>query len=124
MKVRNIRVQRDDTTNVWNLNGETWHDVVDSGYKKVLGEPGPRRHRDLGDREQVGRLVPPGAHPPDRLQDPEPQRQGRPSPGNSGPKDVVYVGEGEKVRLHHEVRSAPAASTWCTATTCRTRTTT
>src|SRR6476469_10314865 len=32
LKVRNIRVQRNDTTNEWNLNGETWHDVVDSGF--------------------------------------------------------------------------------------------
>ena len=30
--------------------------------------------------EQVGRLVPPGPHPPRRLQDPHPQRQGRRSP--------------------------------------------
>src|SRR3712207_6869137 len=32
--------------------------------------------RSLGDREQLGRLVPPAAHPPDRLQDPESQRPG------------------------------------------------
>ena len=45
MKVRNIRVERNDTTNEWNLNGETWHDVVDSGFQKVLADPG------LGDTE-------------------------------------------------------------------------
>jgi hypothetical protein len=36
MKVRNVRVERNDTTNEWNLNGETWYDVVDSGFQKVL----------------------------------------------------------------------------------------
>ncbi len=39
------------------------------------GEPGIRRRPDLGDHEQLRRLVPPGAHPPRRLQDAHPQRQ-------------------------------------------------
>ena len=43
-----------------------------------------------------------------------------------GPKDVVYVGEDEKVRLlcKFQTPSNRTATTWCTATTCRTRTTT
>ena len=36
--------------------------------------PGLQRRRDLGVQEHQRRLVPPGAHPPDRLQDPRSQR--------------------------------------------------
>ena len=67
----------DDVTGEWTINGKTWDDVVDSDYKLVVANP------ELGDveiwelDEQVGRLVPPGAHPPRRLQDPRPQRAGR-----------------------------------------------
>jgi len=98
MKVRNIRVQRSDTTNEWNLNGETWHDVVDSGFKKVLGNPG------LGDTEvweienkSGGWFHPVHIHLIDfKIL----SRNGKaPFAWELGPKDVVYVGEGEKVRL-------------------------
>ena len=47
-------------------------------------------------------------HPPRRLQDPRPQRRGRRSPYEHGPKDVVYVGENETVRVI--MRFEPAAS--------------
>ena len=98
MKVRNIRVQRDDTTNEWNLNGETWHNVVDSGYRSVLANPG------LGDTEvweienkSGGWFHPVHIHLIDFK---VLSRNGRaPFAWELGPKDVVYVGEGEKVRL-------------------------
>ncbi len=98
MKVRNIKVQRDDTTNEWNLNGETWHDVVDSGYTSVLANPG------LGDSEiweienkSGGWFHPLHIHLIDfKIL----SRNGNPPFAyEQGPKDVVYVGEGEKVRL-------------------------
>jgi FtsP/CotA-like multicopper oxidase with cupredoxin domain len=98
MKIRNIRVERDDTTNEWNLNGESWHDVVDSGYKKVLANP------DLGDTEiwdienkSGGWFHPVHIHLIDfKILN----RNGKaPFAWELGPKDVVYVGEGEKVRL-------------------------
>jgi len=98
MKVRNIQVRRDDVTNEWNLNGESWHDVIDSGYKSVLANP------DLGDSEiweienkSGGWFHPVHIHLIDfKIL----SRNGRP-PFNYelGPKDVVYVGEAEKVRL-------------------------
>lgn len=98
MKVRNIRVQHDDKTNEWNLNGETWHDVVDSGYKSVLANPG------LGDTEvweienkSGGWFHPVHIHLIDFK---VLSRNGKaPFAYELGPKDVVYVGEGEKVRL-------------------------
>ncbi len=98
MKVRNIRVQRDDSTNEWNLNGETWHDVVDSGFKKVLADP------DLGateiweiENKSGGWFHPVHIHLIDfKILG----RNGQPPfAWELGPKDVVYVGEGEKVRV-------------------------
>jgi len=98
LKVRGIRVQRDDTTNEWNLNGETWHDVVDSGFTKVLANP------NLGDTEvweienkSGGWFHPVHIHLIDfKIL----SRNGKaPFAWELGPKDVVYVGEGEKVRL-------------------------
>ena len=50
------------------------------------GEPGVRRRPDLGDHEQLRRLVPPGAHPPGRLQDPHPQRQAACSATSRAPR--------------------------------------
>ena len=63
-----------------------------------VGEPRAGRRGDLGASRTVGRLVPPGPHPPHRLQDPRPQRQAADA-HELGPKDVVYVGENEKVRV-------------------------
>jgi FtsP/CotA-like multicopper oxidase with cupredoxin domain len=98
MKVRSIRVERDDVTNEWNLNGQSWHDVVDSGYRAVLGNPG------LGDTEvwditnnAGGWFHPVHIHLIDfKIL----SRNGRPAFAyEQGPKDVVYVGEGETVRV-------------------------
>ena len=98
MKVRSIRVERNDTTNEWNLNGQSWHDVVDSGYRSVLGNPG------LGDTElwditnnSGGWFHPLHIHLIDfKIL----SRNGKPAfDYEKGPKDVVYVGEGETVRL-------------------------
>ena len=106
MKVRNIRVERNDSTNEWNLNGETWHEVVDSGFRKVLADPG------LGDTEiweienkSGGWFHPVHIHLIDfKIL----SRNGKaPFAYELGPKDVVYVGEGEKVRLIMKIRSAP-----------------
>ena len=69
--------------------------------------PGLRVDRDLGAAEQERWLVPPDPHPPGRL--PILTRNGQPPrPQERGPKDVVYLGENETVRLptkfeHHRV---------------------
>ena len=71
-----MRVQRGDRTAPWNINGKTWEDVIASNYK-VRRVPIP----ELGDTEiweienKSGGWFHPDPHPPDRLQDPEPQRQ-------------------------------------------------
>ncbi len=98
MKIRNIRVERSDTTQQWMLNGQTWEDVIKSGYKDVLANPG------LGDTEvwdienrSGGWFHPVHIHLIDfKILN----RNGKaPFAWEQGPKDVVYVGEGEKVRL-------------------------
>ncbi len=97
-KVRRFRVKRDDVTNMWNINGETWQDVISSGYKRVIADPG------LGDVEiwefensSGGWFHPLHIHLIDfKIL----SRNGRPPFAyEKGPKDVVYIGEGETVRL-------------------------
>ena len=96
VKTRQFVFERKNAS--WTINGTTWDDVVDSDYQRTLADPELGDDRDLGAREQVGRLVPPGPHPPHRLQDPRPQRQAA-AALRVGPKDVVYVGENETVRV-------------------------
>ncbi len=64
---RSLRVERKN--GIWTINGETWEDVEATNFQRVLGNPAAVRRGDLGPRQQVRRLVPPAAHPPDRRQD-------------------------------------------------------
>ncbi|HET9872190.1 MAG TPA: multicopper oxidase domain-containing protein [Propionibacteriaceae bacterium] len=98
LKVRNIRVKRDDVTNEWNLNDQTWRDVEASGFRSVLANP------TLGDTEiwniengSGGWFHPLHIHLVDfKIL----SRNGKPPLSHElGPKDVVYVGEGESVKL-------------------------
>jgi FtsP/CotA-like multicopper oxidase with cupredoxin domain len=82
----------------WTINGTTWDDVINSGFQKVLANPG------LGDVEiwelknsSGGWFHPIHIHLVDfKVLD----RNGRPPFAYElGPKDVVYVGEGETVRV-------------------------
>ncbi|APX00739.1 bilirubin oxidase [Arthrobacter sp. QXT-31] len=106
VKTRHMRVKRDLET--WTIGGMTWDEVVKSGYRKVLADP------DLNDVEiweiensSGGWFHPVHIHLVDfQIL----SRNGRaPFPYERGPKDVVYVGEGETVRLlmkfeHHRGR--------------------
>jgi spore coat protein A, manganese oxidase len=106
VKTRRMRVKRDG--DIWTIGDMTWDEVVESGYKKVLADP------DLNDVEiweiensSGGWFHPVHIHLVDfQIL----SRNGR-APFNyeRGPKDVVYVGEGETVRLlmkfeHHRGR--------------------
>ena len=80
------------------MNGQIWDDVVNSGFKLVLGNPG------LGDVEiwelrnrSGGWFHPIHIHLIDfRILD----RNGRPPLAHEiGPKDTAYVGENETVRV-------------------------
>ncbi|RDV08082.1 multicopper oxidase family protein [Arthrobacter sp. RT-1] len=106
VKSRHMRVKRDN--DIWTIGGMTWDEVVESGYKKVLADP------DLDDVEiwtiensSGGWFHPVHIHLVDfQIL----SRNGRPPFAyERGPKDVVYVGEGETVRLlmkfeHHRGR--------------------
>jgi FtsP/CotA-like multicopper oxidase with cupredoxin domain len=106
VKTRRMRVKRDN--DIWTIGDMTWNEVVESGFRKVLADP------DLDDVEiweiensSGGWFHPVHIHLVDfQIL----SRNGR-APFNyeRGPKDVVYVGEGETVRLlmkfeHHRGR--------------------
>jgi FtsP/CotA-like multicopper oxidase with cupredoxin domain len=93
---RNIRFERKNSH--WTVNGQTWEDVVNSDYELTVANPG------FGDVE-IWELENPGGgwfHPVHihlvdfKVLD----RNGKPPEDyEKGPKDVVYVGESEKVRV-------------------------
>jgi FtsP/CotA-like multicopper oxidase with cupredoxin domain len=108
MKINRIAVERGG--GIWNLSGRKWHDVEarDFSYKEVLASP------DLGET-QVWEIEnrSGGWYHPVHIHLVDFQilsRNGKaPFEWEKGPKDVVYIGEGEKVRLimkfeHHRGR--------------------
>jgi FtsP/CotA-like multicopper oxidase with cupredoxin domain len=94
--VRNMRFERKNSH--WTVNGQTWEDVVNSKYELTVANP------KLNDVE-IWELENPGGgwfHPVHihlvdfKVLD----RNGKaPFDYEKGPKDVVYVGESEKVRV-------------------------
>jgi FtsP/CotA-like multicopper oxidase with cupredoxin domain len=97
-KVRRFRVKRNDVTNMWTIDDDSWQDVIASGYRKVAAEV------DLDgvevweiENKSGGWFHPVHIHLVDfKIL----SRNGKaPFPQELGPKDVVYVGEGETVRL-------------------------
>jgi FtsP/CotA-like multicopper oxidase with cupredoxin domain len=95
---RKMRLQRSDVTNLWTINGETWEDVAASEYSRLFANP------DVNDVEiwEVENKSGGWFHPLHiHLVDFQvlSRNGGPPRPEERGPKDVVYVGEGETVRL-------------------------
>jgi len=88
----------------WTINGETWADVEASAYAKVLASPGLNSTEIWEIQNDSG-----GWHHPlhihlidFKILSREFDRNGilvPPKPHELGPKDVVYVGENERVRL-------------------------
>lgn len=97
-KKRRFRIKRDDRTNIWTFGETTWYDIEDSGYRDVLADP------DVGDVEvwtlensSGGWFHPIHIHLVDFQ---VLSRNGRPPhPWELGPKDTVYVGESETVKI-------------------------
>jgi FtsP/CotA-like multicopper oxidase with cupredoxin domain len=94
--VRNMRFERKNSH--WTVNGQTWEDVVNSDYQLTVANP---KYEDV----EIWELENPGGgwfHPVHihlvdfKVLD----RNGKaPFDYEKGPKDVVYVGESEKVRV-------------------------
>jgi FtsP/CotA-like multicopper oxidase with cupredoxin domain len=106
VKTRHFRFERDNGS--WTINGTTWEDVINSDFDFVLADPG---FDDVEiwelENKSGGWFHPVHIHLVDfKILD----RNGRPpEPYEMGPKDVVYLGENETVRLimrfeHHEGR--------------------
>jgi spore coat protein A len=92
------RMELERTNGLWVINGETWDDVVKSKYEHVFANVAPNSteiwevHNSSG-----GWFHPLHVHLVDFQ---VLSRNGLPPrPEERGPKDVVYVGEGETVRL-------------------------
>src|SRR3712207_1700803 len=98
MSTATRRMELERTNGMWVINGETWEDVVKENYNHVFANPAPNAveiwevtnssggwfhplHVHLVDFQVLSRNGAP------------------PRPEERGPKDVVYVGEGETVRL-------------------------
>lgn len=96
-KVRSMRIKRDDF-NRWMVGGQTWEDVQASDYNLLIADP---EHDAVEiwefDNDHDGWFHPIHIHMVDfRIL----SRNGQPAlPHERGPKDVVYAGENEKVRL-------------------------
>lgn len=96
VRTRKLRFERGN--GLWQINGQTWHDVIASDYKATVGNPG------LNDVEiwelennSGGWFHPVHIHLVDfKILD----RNGQPpEPYELGAKDVAYVGENETVRV-------------------------
>jgi spore coat protein A len=105
-KTRKMRFDRSGGR--WTINGSSWEDVVDSGFQKVLANP---RLNDTEiwelENKSGGWFHPVHIHLVDfQIL----SRNGRPPFAyERGPKDVVYLGENETVRVlmkfeHHRGR--------------------
>ena len=98
VKTRKFRLKRNDSTNLWTINDDSWQDVIASGYKKVIADP-ELNSVEIWEIENKsgGWFHPLHIHLVDfQIL----SRNGQPAMAHErGPKDVVYVGEGETVRL-------------------------
>lgn len=97
---RSFRVSRDDVTNVWKFGDQSWQEVVDSAYQKVLANPqaGATEIWEI-ENKGGGWFHPVHVHLVDFRVLARTGGVGRVLPHEAGPKDVVYVGESEKVTL-------------------------
>ena len=110
-RMRRFELDHDDVTNVFKINHKTWDDVIKSGYKETLtGNVVPK----VGEVEiwewannSGGWFHPLHMHLVDFKII---SRNGQAAHSwENGPKDVVYIGEGETVRLLVKFNPAPGS---------------
>jgi FtsP/CotA-like multicopper oxidase with cupredoxin domain len=98
IKTRRFRIKHDDDTNIWMIDDLTWEEVIASGFKRVMADPALDAV-EIWELENGsgGWFHPMHMHLVDFQ---VLSRNGRPPFAyEKGPKDVVYVGENETVRL-------------------------
>ncbi len=95
-----LTVEHNDTTNVWNISGKTWDDVIASGFALTVANP---QINDVQlwtiENKSGGWFHPVHIHLVDFKVIARNTNGGKPFAWEKGPKDVVYVGEAEKVTL-------------------------
>jgi spore coat protein A, manganese oxidase len=112
-KEREFRFVRSNS--MWTINGQTWENVIDSGYKHVMANPGE------GDIEiwkltntSGGWFHPVHIHLVDFQVLTRNGSAAAVKPYEKGPKDVVYVGENETVRVAMRFAGPSAGEGWPT----------
>lgn len=113
-RTRKIDLEHDDVTNEFMINGKTWHDVQDANWDIFADESGD--YPKPGDYEvwQIenksgGWYHPLHIHLVDFQILSRKGGAGKVNPWEKGPKDVVYVGEGEIIEVLVQYAMAPAA---------------
>lgn len=97
-KTRKFRIKHDDETNIWTIDDLTWEEVIASGFQRVMADPALDAVEVWEfENSSDGWFHPMHMHLVDfQIL----SRNGKPPfPYELGPKDVVYVGERETVRV-------------------------
>jgi FtsP/CotA-like multicopper oxidase with cupredoxin domain len=103
-----LRVERNDVTNMWTINQRTWHDIIDSGYQEIVANPNPNEVQVWQIENRAGGWFHPvHIHLVDFQILSRTGGAGKVLPHEAGPKDVVYVGEGEVVKVAMKFRLNP-----------------
>lgn len=101
-KVRKLDLKHDDITNEFQINGKSWQDVQDSDYRLLADGANPAvGATEIWEIENKsgGWFHPLHIHLVDFQIISRRGGSGKVHPWEKGPKDVVYVGEGEIVRV-------------------------
>ncbi|KGN30299.1 bilirubin oxidase [Knoellia sinensis KCTC 19936] len=113
LRTRDIDLEHDDETNVFMINGMTWEEVRDAGWNVFTDESGsPPRPGDYEiwriENNSGGWFHPMHIHLVDFRILSRRGGSGRVQPWEKGPKDVVYVGEGEEIEVLVHYAMPPA----------------
>jgi FtsP/CotA-like multicopper oxidase with cupredoxin domain len=110
-RTRRLELKHDDVTNMFNINGKMWDDVQRSGFKLLADGSSPASENDVEIWEiqntSGGWFHPLHIHLIDFRILSRSGGAGRVQPWEQGPKDVVYLGEGETVRVIGKYEMVP-----------------
>ena len=95
VRTRHLEFHRQN--GLWKIDDHTWDDIVRSGYQKAIAQPRPGDIEIWRMETSGGWFHPVHLHLVDfKILD----RDGKPpEPYERGPKDTVYLGEGEEIRI-------------------------